>query len=155
MALTKQARIRAAGETDLEAMVRLLQTLFALEPDYPFDAAKARRGLEMLLARDEVAALWVAELEGRVVGMCTAQIVLSTAEGGRVAWVEDVVVAPALRGQGIGRLLLDAVVAWATRLGLARLQLLADRENAAALEFYRRRDWQPTRMICLRLRPGE
>lgn len=133
----------------------LIVRLFELEPDYPFDAAKVRHGLELLLARPDVAALWVAEQNGRVVGMCSAQIVISTAEGGPVAWIEDVVVSPDLRGQGIGSLLLDAVTAWAIRRGISRLQLLADSENATALGFYRRMKWQTTRMICLRLRPGE
>ncbi|OYY93933.1 MAG: hypothetical protein B7Y41_09560 [Hydrogenophilales bacterium 28-61-23] len=153
--MKSKVRIRAAAEADLDGMVLLIERLFALEPDYPFDAAKVRRGLDLLLARKDAAALWVAELDGRAVGMCSAQIVISTAEGGPVAWVEDVVVNPDRRGQGIGRLLLDAVSAWATRRGICRLQLLADGENAAALGFYRSLDWRTTRMICLRLRPGD
>jgi GNAT superfamily N-acetyltransferase len=153
--MKRQPRIRAAVESDLEAMTRLIERLFALEPDYPFDAAKVRYGLDLLLASPDTAALWVAEINGRAIGMCSAQIVISTAEGGPVAWVEDVVVTPDQRGQGIGRLLLEAVSAWALRRGISRLQLLADGENAAALGFYRRLDWQTTRMICLRLRPGE
>ena len=148
-------RIRLAAEADLEAMTQLIGRLFALEPDFPFDPAKVRRGLDLLLAREDSAAVWVAELDGRVVGLCSAQIVISTAEGGPVAWVEDVVVSPDLRGRGIGSLLLDAVLAWAGRRGLARLQLVADRDNEAALGFYRRLGWDTTRLICLRHRPGE
>jgi len=148
-------RIRIACAPDLDAMVGLIEQLFALEPDYGFDAAKVRRGLGLLLNSEETAALWVAELDGQVIGMCSAQIVISTAEGGRVAWVEDVVVRHDQRGSGIGRRLLDAVSTWAKRHGISRLQLLADTENAAALNFYRRLDWQTTRMICLRQRPGE
>lgn len=34
--------------------------------------------------------------------------------------------------------------------GLSRLQLLADRDNAEALDFYTDRDWKRTRLICLR-----
>jgi GNAT superfamily N-acetyltransferase len=148
-------RLRAAAESDLDAMTQLVGRLFALEPDFAFDPAKVRHALALLLTREEAAALWVAEQAGRVIGMCTAQIVLSTAEGGPVAWVEDVVVSPDQRGRGIGRLLLDAVTTWAKRRGITRLQLLADHENEAALGFYRRLDWQTTRMLCLRLRPGE
>ena len=148
-------RIRAASESDLDVMVGLIERLFMLEPDFRFDAGRARRGLDLLLAREDAAALWVAELDGQVIGMCSAQIVISTAEGGLAAWVEDVVVRPELRGAGIGRRLLAAVSAWAMRRGISRLQLLADAENAIALGFYRRLDWQTTRLICLRQRPGE
>lgn len=148
-------RIRAAVVSDLEVMTLLIEQLFALESDYPFDAVKVRRGLELLHAREDSAALWVAELDGQVVGMCSAQIVISTAEGGPAAWVEDVVVSPGMRGLGIGRMLLATLSAWAVRRGIGRLQLLADAENAAALGFYRRMEWQSTQMICLRLRPGD
>ncbi len=147
--------IRAASESDLDVMVGLIERLFTLEPDFRFDAGRARHGLDLLLAREDAAALWVAELDGQVIGMCSAQIVISTAEGGLAAWVEDVVVRPELRGAGIGRRLLAAVSAWAMRRGISRLQLLADAENAIALGFYRRLDWQTTRLICLRQRPGE
>ena len=147
-------RIRAAGEADLDAMTQLVGRLFALEPDFSFDPIKVRRAFSQLLAKQE-AALWVAERDERVIAMCTAQILISTAEGGPVAWVEDVVVSPDQRGAGIGRQLLDAVSSWAKRRGITRLQLLVDRENTAALDFYRRLDWQPTRLNCLRLRPGD
>jgi GNAT superfamily N-acetyltransferase len=64
--------------------------------------------------------------------------------------VEDLVVAEEERGRGIGRRLLDAIEAWARAEGAARLQLLADRENAPALAFYARLGWRSTRLIGLR-----
>ncbi len=92
----------------------------------------------------------VAERAGAVIGMVTAQLVVSTAEGGASAWVEDMVVAAPERGRGVGRRLLEAIEAWATARGASRLQLLADRENAPALAFYARLGWSPTRLVCLR-----
>ncbi|PIV87751.1 MAG: GNAT family N-acetyltransferase [Hydrogenophilales bacterium CG17_big_fil_post_rev_8_21_14_2_50_63_12] len=153
--MPSKPRLRAATEADLDAMTQLIARLFALEPDFSFDPARVRRGLGLLLSKKEAAALWVAEQDSQVIAMCSAQIVISTAEGGPVAWVEDLVVRPDQRGRGIGRLLLDAVTIWAKRRGLTRLQLLADCENETALGFYRHQGWQATRMICLRLRPGE
>ncbi|MBK6744778.1 MAG: GNAT family N-acetyltransferase [Hydrogenophilales bacterium] len=147
-------RIRLATAADLDAMIELIGMLFTLEPDNVFEPAKARRGRQMLLGHPDNAAVWVADQDGTVVGMCSAQIVISTAEGGPSAWIEDLIAAPALRGQGIGRQLLDAVAAWAARRGLTRLQLLADQHNQAALDFYRHMDWQGTRLICLRHYPG-
>jgi GNAT superfamily N-acetyltransferase len=146
--------IRLAASADIDAMVELIGGLYTLEPDNVFDADKARRGLRLLLGAPDAAAVWVADRQGAVVGMCSAQLGISTVEGGPVAWVEDVVVAPALRGQGIGRRLLEAVAAWATRRGLSRLQLLADRDNDAARAFYTRLDWRATRLVCLRHYPG-
>jgi ribosomal protein S18 acetylase RimI-like enzyme len=42
------------------------------------------------------------------------------------------------------------IAQWARANGLARLQLLADRRNRAALGFYDRLSFQTTNMICLR-----
>jgi GNAT superfamily N-acetyltransferase len=148
-------RIRLATAADLDAMIELIGLLFTLEPDNLFEPAKARRGLNLLLGNEDAAAVWVADQDGVVIGMCSAQITISTVEGGPVAWIEDVIVSPAARGQGVGRQLLAAVAAWATRRGLTRLQLLADRHNQAAIDFYQHLDWRGTRLVCLRHFPGD
>jgi GNAT superfamily N-acetyltransferase len=142
--------IRAAEERDLEALIGLLQALFSIEADFRPDPDRQRRGLARLLTEPARAAVLVAERRGAVVGMVTAQLVVSTSEGGASAWVEDLVVAEAERGRGIGRRLLDAIEAWARAEGATRLQLLADRENATALAFYARLGWRSTRLIGLR-----
>lgn len=141
--------IEAAGEDDLDALVALLQQLFAIEADFSFDPAKVLCGLERLLEQEH-ARLLVARRDGRVVGMCSAQLVISTAEGAYSAWVEDVVVDSAHRGQGIGHRLLEGIAAWAQGQGATRLQLLADRENRPALDFYRGNGWQQTQLLALR-----
>lgn len=142
--------LRPARPEDLDALVRLLAQLFALEQDFTPDEARQRRGLAMLLERPGSAAVLVAEKDGRVAGMVTAQLVVSTAEGALSALVEDMVVDEAERGGGLGRLLLHGIEAWAARLGATRLQLLADRDNAPALAFYARLGWSPTRLVALR-----
>lgn len=147
--------VRPATPADLDALLPLIRALFALEPDFAFDPAKVRRGLTLLLEAPEQAGVWVAEQGDEVRGMCTAQIVISTAEGGPAAWVEDVVIHPEARGQGLGRRLLDAVQTWAGQRGITRLQLQADRENAPALAFYQHLGWQPLRMVSLRKKVGE
>jgi GNAT superfamily N-acetyltransferase len=83
--------------------------------------------------------------------MATVQIVVSTAEGARSGWIEDVVVREDMRGAGIGTLLMADIAQWARANNLARLQLLADRRNRPALAFYDRLAFQTTNMICLRL----
>ena len=142
--------IRPAVRDDIPELVGLLQQLFALEADFVPDPAKQRRGLELLLERPQHAVALVAVRDGTLIGMCSAQILVSTAEGGEVALVEDVVVDAGQRGNGVGAALLDALDEWAQRRGLSRLQLLADRGNAQALDFYRRRGWLPTQLSAWR-----
>jgi GNAT superfamily N-acetyltransferase len=142
--------IRPASTHDLPALVRLLGVLFSLEADFSADEDRQRWGLALMLADRRSRMVLVADRAGTVVGMVTGQLVISTAEGGPSALVEDMVVEEAARGRGVGRALLEAVEAWAAEHGATRLQLLADRENAPALEFYRRSGWRPTQLVCLR-----
>jgi len=148
----KSLHIRAAKLADVESMVELLRVLFALEPDFAFNPDKQRQGLVKLICREQGKCVLVAEFGERLAGMCTAQTVISTAEGGPVGWVEDVVVAPEYRGQGVGRLLLLTLESWAVSEGLKRLQLLADTDNGLAKKFYDRQGWRPTRLAALRKR---
>lgn len=141
--------VRKARQEDLEQLVGLLRLLFAIEEDFSFDAAKQQQGLALLL-NDDRGCVLAAETDGRVVGMCTGQLVISTAEGGPAVLVEDVVVDPRHRGRGAGRALMNGLVAWAGERGATRLQLLADKNNPPALAFYDRLGWHATALICLR-----
>ena len=150
----KPITIRPACRDDLEAMVALLQALFAIEADFAPDPDRQRQGLKRFLdGCGKHRCILVAETGGQVVAMATVQILISTAEGGHVGLVEDVVVREDCRRQGFGRRLMDTLTAWAARRGLTRLQLLADRDNPEALGFYHRMGWQPTQLICVR-KPG-
>ncbi|ABK43729.1 Acetyltransferase, GNAT family [Magnetococcus marinus MC-1] len=141
--------IRLATPEDLPAMVALLQVLFAIEADFQAEPARQRQGLALLL-ESPGASLWVAEQQGQVVGMCSLQSLYSTAEGGLVGLVEDVVVASGHQGKGIGARLLMALEQEAQARAMVRLQLLADRNNVAALGFYQRMGWQGTQLLALR-----
>lgn len=141
--------IRIAEPADLESLVSLLELLFSIEEDFVFDEPRQRRGLALMLGNERGCVL-VAEAGGRVIGMCSGQLLISTAEGGRSLLVEDVVLEKQWRGRGVGRLLLEAISDWAREHEVSRLQLLADRNNIPALAFYRKLGWQTTELICLR-----
>ena len=150
MRVEERCIVRAARPTDVARMVSLLDLLFAIEADFRPDPARQRQGLTLLLD-DERARVLVAERADGVVGMCTGQLVVSTAEGGPALLVEDVVVDPDHRGRGVGRTLLAALADWARGRGVRRLQLLADGNNGPALAFYERLGWRATALVCRRL----
>jgi GNAT superfamily N-acetyltransferase len=141
--------LRKARYTDLGDLTALLRLLFTLENDFDWNENKQLQGLALML-NNSLGCILVAEKDGRIVGMCTGQVVISTAEGGPAVLVEDMVVAGEHRRQGIGRTLLEGMGVWARERGATRLQLLADRHNAPALVFYQRIGWQVTALICLR-----
>ena len=145
-------RIEPALAPDIPELLKLLASLFAIERDFAFDAARQRRGLERLLAepRDRSTVLLARE-NGAVAGMASGQMVISTAEGAPSVWIEDVVVATPFRGRGVGRALLRGVLDWAAGHGATRAQLLADRDNDQALAFYRHLGLERTNLVALRL----
>ena len=141
--------IRHARPEDISAMACLLGQLFAIEADFAPDGQAQEQGLSLLL--HQAACLLVADEDGVVVGMVSVQPLVSTAEGGMVGLLEDLVVDKDWRGKGIGSLLLRAALGWAQEQGLTRVQLLADKNNAKALQFYSRRSFQSTQLVCLRI----
>jgi GNAT superfamily N-acetyltransferase len=146
--------IRPARASDIQALASLAAELFSIEKDFAADFRKQAEGYILLLSNPERARVLVAEKDGKVVGMATAQLLISTAEGGISALVEDVVVTGQERGRGAGKALLDGLGSWAVSKKARRMQLLADRENTAALLFYEKQGWAPTRMAVLRKFPG-
>lgn len=145
-----KAKIRKAQEDDIGQMAVLLCELFSLESDFTPDPNKHRQGLLQRLVQTDSWLILVAETEGQVVGMCSMHMLTSTSEGSQVGMIEDVVVTATHWGQGVGRRLLEAVEAFACKLGLCRLQLLTDSGNQSALDFYSHLGWRKTHMICLR-----
>jgi ribosomal protein S18 acetylase RimI-like enzyme len=142
-------KIRPARNEDIESLTGLLEELFTIEADFSPDTSRQSAGLRLLLQKRD-AVILVAESGGKVVGMCTIQVVISTAEGGLSGVLEDMIVARDARRQGIGRALLQAAESWAEERGLTRLQLLAESENEAALAFYFKMGWQGTGLVCRR-----
>jgi len=146
------APVRPACREDLLGLVGLLESLFSIEEDFVVDADKQRRGLELMLNNGRGCILVAESADRTVVGMCSGQLTVSTAEGGPAVLIEDMVVREDWRGQGIGARLMDGISVWAAENEAVRLQLLADRKNLPALEFYKHLGWEQTQLICLRNR---
>jgi ribosomal protein S18 acetylase RimI-like enzyme len=147
---TQTISIRSASLADVDALVELLRDLFFIETDFTFNKTSQRLGLELMLDRDlNHKCVLVAEAEGKVVGMCSAQTRISTAEGKAVAVVEDVVVLKKWRGKGIGRKLMEEIEKWGRIRRIKHFQLLADKNNAQGIAFYQKQNWVVTQLICL------
>ena len=143
--------IEQASSADIPAMVGLLAALFSIEHDFKPDTERQIRGLAGVLASPNACIMLARSAQGEAIAMCSAQLVFSTAEGAHSAWIEDMVVHEAWRGRGIGRQVLQAVLAWASERGATRAQLLADLDNQPALDYYQHLGWQETQLIARRL----
>lgn len=147
-----QTIIRKANSLDIETLVELLTVLFTIETDFTIDTELQRRGLSLMLKRPDQSCILVAEYNTKVIGMCTGQLLVSTAEGGLKVLVEDLVVQVDFRGSGIGSKLLFEIQKWATQYGAKRLDLLADHHNSQALNFYKKENWLITELVALQKR---
>ena len=139
-----------ATAEDLPQLADLLAELFTLESDFQPERDKQLRGLQLILDNPALGRLFVARDGARVKGMANALITVSTAEGGRVLLLEDVIVHGEYRGKGLGRVLVGHILAWGRAEGMARVTLLADRDNTAALNFYRKLGFKHSNMTALR-----
>jgi len=146
----------AATAKDLQQMVELLGVLFEQEAEFQPDPGKQKRALEALLANPTLGRLFVAREGKRVLAMASLLYTISTAEGGKAAWFEDLVVHPEERKRGIGEALLKHVVQQARAEGILRITLLTDMQNERAQAMYRRAGFvgSPMKPMRLKIRQG-
>ncbi|MFY1674288.1 GNAT family N-acetyltransferase [Plantactinospora sp. WMMB334] len=103
-----------------------------LYEDPGYGGADPGAAFEEYLTRLDLSGVWVAEREDAgVVGL------IGLIMDGRVGRVEPVVVTARLRGQGIGRALLEQVAEEARGRGLARLTVMPQSRNVEALRCLR------------------
>lgn len=139
-----------ATPADLEAMTGLLTELFTQEADFQPRPDKQRRGLKLILDNPALGRLFVLKVDGQVAGMANGLITVSTAEGALVMLLEDVIVSAHSRGQGLGRRLIEHVIAWARDEGMARVTLLTDADNYRAQATYGRLGFSLSAMRVMR-----
>ena len=135
---------------DLPQLADLLTELFTLESDFQPERDQQLRGLRAILDNPALGKLFVLRVNGKVAGMANALITISTAEGGPVLLLEDVIVSREHRGGGLGRRLVEHVLGWAHEQGMTRVTLLADCDNHAALDFYHKLGFELSNMTVLR-----
>lgn len=132
-------QVRLAGPTDLAAVFALRHEVFVLGQNVPAELERD--------ALDAGADHAVAVLDGRVVG--TGRLLdgrtdeagrLEPGTAGAVGTVGRMAVAAPARGSGVGRAVLDLLVARATERGLPVVELHA---QVHALGFYERAGFSP------------
>lgn len=143
--------IEPATIEDLPQLADLLFDLFSMEKDFTPDRDKQLRGLRLILEQPSRGRIFVLRNESRIIGMINLLITISTAEGGFVLLLEDLVIARDHRGHGYGRQLLDYACDYAREKGFLRITLLTDKPNTAAKEFYERHGFVESDMIPMRL----
>lgn len=142
--------ITKAVLSDIPDLCALLRALFTQEIEFEADREKQTRGLTSVIKNPEIGEILVVRDSGRVIGMVNILYTLSTALGGRVAILEDMVVSPDMRGSGVGTELLKHAVRHASENGCERITLLTDNDNLGAQRFYKRLGFNCSEMVVFR-----
>lgn len=141
-----------ATADELPVLVELLGMLFMQEHELSPDPEKQRLALELMLAEPARARVYVARAGKKVLAMAALHFTVSTAEGGKTAWLEDCIVHPDYRRRGIGHALLTYVLEQARAAGATRVTLLTDGDNERAQALYKRLGFAPSSMLAMRRR---
>lgn len=143
--------VRRADLADVPALSELLSQLFAGEVEFHPDDDAQRRGLALIIGGDGIGRVLIGEKNGRPAGMVNMLYTVSTALGGRVAILEDVVIDKSARGHGHGKALLAAAIEAARADGCLRITLLTDSTNARAHHLYKSYGFVRSAMCPFRL----
>jgi len=144
-------QITPATPADLPVLSSLLSILFELEQDFAPDTIKQTAALEQIISFPDTGSILVLRHNGQPVGMVSLLYTVSTACGGKVALLEDMILHPDMRNDGGGSALLEAAIKHARQEGCRRITLLTDRANDGALRFYQRHLFTLSEMVPLRL----
>lgn len=143
--------ITPATETDIPQLCELLGILFAQEAEFAPDAARQTAALKQIIEHRETGRILVLRQDENILGMVSLLFTVSTACGGRVALLEDMIMRLEYRNNGLGSKLLQAAIELAKHEGCLRLTLLTDRANDSAIRFYQRNGFSISAMMPLRL----
>jgi len=125
------ATLRSASVSDAVAICELTSQL-----GYDVNGAALSSRLERILARSDQLVL-IAEIDGRAVGWVHGEV-SEYVEAESFVRIGGLVVDRSHRKQGIGRLLMEAIEAWAERQGCSIVRLSSSSTRTAAHRFYER-----------------
>jgi GNAT superfamily N-acetyltransferase len=149
--LSNQPRVEMATLDDLSALTELVMDLFSMSSgDFQPDRSVQERGLRLILEQPSRGRIVVVRNDDQIFGMVNMLFTISTARGGFVILMEDVVIHPHHRGQGYGTMLLDHVVEFAKQKEFFRITLLTDKISAESQEFFKKQGFEYSNMIPMR-----
>ncbi|MGB8343076.1 MAG: GNAT family N-acetyltransferase [Chthoniobacterales bacterium] len=143
--------IEPAISEDLDELSSLLGELFSEESDFRPDKNKQLRGLRLIFEQPNRGRVFVLRRDRAIVGMINLLFTISTAEGGFVILLEDLVIHREFRGHGYGSMLLDYAIEFAKQKNFRRITLLTDRPELRSQNFFRKHGFYESPMLPMRL----
>lgn len=143
-------RVEPASIEDLPELVNLTMDLFAHSGDLRADSQVQEHGLRLILEQPARGRIFVLRSDDAIYGMVNLLFTISTAMGGFVILMEDVIVHPIHRGHGYGTMLLEHVLDFAKKKDFKRITLLTDKISADSQHFFKKMGFEYSSMIPMR-----
>lgn len=150
---TATIQIRPATASDADAWLSLIDALADYEKLERPDAAARQRLLQDAFGERPRTEVYLAEMDGRVVGYAITLFTYSSFLALPTLYLEDLFVLESHRGQGAGYRLFTRCVEEAHQRGCGRMEWQVLDWNRLAIEFYERlgarqmKEWLPYRMV--------
>jgi GNAT superfamily N-acetyltransferase len=143
--------IEPAISEDLDELSSLLGELFSEESDFRPNKEKQLYGLRLIFEQPSRGRVFVLRRDRSIVGMINLLFTISTAEGGFVILLEDLVIHKTYQDQGYGSQLLEYAINFARQKNFLRITLLTDRPEIRSQNFFRRHGFHDSAMVPMRL----
>lgn len=143
--------IEPAIADDLDELSSLLGELFSEESDFRPNKERQLRGLRLIFEQPNRGRVFVLRRDHSIIGMMNLLFTISTAEGGFVILLEDLVIHKEHRGKGYGSMLLDYAIEFARQKNFRRITLLTDRPELRSQSFFRKHGFYESPMLPMRL----
>jgi GNAT superfamily N-acetyltransferase len=141
---------REAIYSDILELIPLLEILFTQEAEFSFNAEMIQNALNEIIQDNSIGEIFVATHNNIPIAMVSILYTISSALGGKVGLLEDMIVHPKYRFNGVGSQLLQYALKKVKDKNLKRLTLLTDESNTIAQHFYTKHEFQKSSMIAFR-----
>lgn len=128
-------KLREAGEDDLQEVLRLYRQL---QPDDPVIADNAARTVFLEIVESPWLAIYLLEEAGRVCASCYLNVIPNLTRSAQpYAVIENVITDEALRGRGVGKMLMNEVLAIVWERGCYKAMLQTGSKKESTHAYYR------------------
>ncbi len=146
----RNLRIEPATVEDLSILTTFISDLMEEQPDFVSDEAAHAKGIQLILESPSKGRIFVLRDDEDILGMVNILFTITTALGGCAALMEDVIIHPQYRRQGLGSLMLDYAVAFAEEKDFKRITLLADAQDEKSQSFFQNKGFDFSGLIPMK-----
>jgi GNAT superfamily N-acetyltransferase len=128
---------RSVARADIEFLLQFMREYYEFD-HLPFDERLARTALENFVGDLTFGRVWLISADTEVIGYLVLTLGYSLEYGGRDAFIDEVYIRAAYRGQGIGQQAIAFAETQCRALGVRALHLEVERDNTNAHALYRK-----------------